>query len=256
MAADDAHVPDWRDAAAYAPLLEAERSLLAWEWLRRNPRYRVSAERAVEAADRRTASDIGPGEWGLHAFVPPEMVVPDVRPVWRSEVYPYVLRVEAAPASGEDDFDVEQLALSSTLVTSGDGREHLLISDGLRAIRIDVLGGSVAHGPAELRFKLAGLASLEHQVLTLRRLIAVWKSGAFCRSLHPIETRAKRWVLMLRTADALAAGADQRDIATALLNAEAHLPRWRAQSPSLRTRVQRLVRSARAMESGGFWTLL
>jgi hypothetical protein len=27
---------DWRDAAAYAPLLEADRSLFAWEWLRRD----------------------------------------------------------------------------------------------------------------------------------------------------------------------------------------------------------------------------
>ena len=249
-------MPDWRDAAAYAPLLVADRSLLAWEWLRRNPQYRASAGRAVEAGDQRMASGIGPAEWGLHTFVPPEIATPDARPIWRSEVNPLVLRVEAGPAGGGDDFDLELLAASSTVVTSADGRERVLISDGLRAIRIDVLRGSVASGPVELRYGPTGLASLECQILTLRRLVALWKTGRFSRPLHPVEARAKRWVLMLRTTDALVAGADQREIAAVLLSAEARGSRWRTQSPSLRSRVQRLVRSARAMEAGEFRNLL
>lgn len=50
--------------------------------------------------------------------------------------------------------------------------------------------------------------------------------------------------------------ADQREIATVLLSAEAGEPRWRSRSPGVRSRVQRLVRSALAMEAGGFWALL
>lgn len=57
---------------------------------------------------------------------------------------------------------------------------------------------------------------------------------------------------MLRASDALAAGADHREIAAVLLSEEARQPRWRVQSPSVRSRIQRLVRSARAMEAGGF----
>jgi hypothetical protein len=30
---------EWHDAAAYAPLLEADHSLFAWEWLRRDPAW-------------------------------------------------------------------------------------------------------------------------------------------------------------------------------------------------------------------------
>jgi hypothetical protein len=256
VAAGDGLVPDWRDAAAYEPLLEADRSLIAWEWLRRDPAYRVAAERASREACRRGSASEAPAQWGLHAFEPPRLAAPEARPVWRAELHPFVLAVEASPSSGEDIFDLALLGEASTLVTAADGREHLLISDGFRTIRIDVLAGSVARGSVELRYRLTGLARTERPLLTLRRLLALCRTGRFCRSLHPSETRAKRWLLMLRTRDALASGADQREIAAALLSPDARQRRWRTESSSLRSRAQRLVRSARAMEAGGFWALL
>lgn len=141
-------------------------------------------------------------------------------------------------------------------MTASDDREHLLISDGLRAIRIDVLAGTIGGGSAALRYRLEGLASAERPVLTLRRLLALWRTGRFCRSLHPDEARAKRWLLMLRAHDALTAGANQRDIAAVLLSAEAGQPRWRSRSPSLRAQTQRLVRGTRRMASAGYLELL
>lgn len=248
-------MPDWRDAAAYEPLLRADRSFHAWEWLRRNSGYRAAAEQAPQQEDADFSAGEKSARWGLHAFVPPDLTAPEARPVWRSNVYPFVLHAEASPADGEDAFDLERFAELSSLVKAAD-REHLLISDGLRAIRIDVLAGGLANGPSELSYRLAGLSAAEPPLLTLRRLLMLWRTGTFCRSLHPNEPRAKRWLLMLRAGDALREGADQREIATALLSAEAGQPRWRTQSPSIRSRVQRLVRSARAMEAGGFWALL
>jgi hypothetical protein len=61
---------------------------------------------------------------------------------------------------------------------------------------------------------------------------------------------------MLRAADALAAGAGQREIAQLLLSEEAGEPRWRTRAPSLRSQAQRLVRAARRMESGSYRELL
>lgn len=61
---------------------------------------------------------------------------------------------------------------------------------------------------------------------------------------------------MLRAHDALAAGASQREIAAVLLDEEALAPRWRVEAPSLRSKVQRLVRSARAMADGGYRLIL
>jgi hypothetical protein len=257
VAEGDEQAPDWRDAAAYRPLLDADRSFFAWEWLRRNPHYRAAAERALQ---RGSLDQAGPGElplrWRLHAFEPPGAAAPAARPVWSAETFPSVLAVEAASSKRRDAFDLGRFDRLSTLVPAADGREHLLISDGLRAIRVDVLAGSLAGGPSELSYRLTGLASAERPLLTLRRLLALWRTGDFSRSLHPREARAMRWLLMLRACDALAAGADQREIAALLLSAEARQPRWRTQSPSVRSRVQRLVRSAQAMEAGGFWTLL
>lgn len=257
MAAGDGHVPDWRDAGAYEPLLAADRSLIAWEWLRRDLSYRAAAATVLGGGiGRKQKAGVVPERWGLHAFAPPDVAVPEARPVWCAEVHPYVLMVEAGPPDGDDAFDIERLRALSTLVAGADGREQLLISDGRRAIRIDVLAGTVVSGPVVLRYRLAGLASAERSVLTLRRLLALWRTGQFCRSLHPREVRAQRWLLMLRAHDALAAGAGQRDIAKVLLSAEAGEARWRSRSPSVRAQAQRLVRGARRMASGGYLELL
>ena len=66
----------------------------------------------------------------------------------------------------------------------------------------------------------------------------------------------ERALSQLSAHDALAAGADQREIAAVLLSIDAAEPRWRNRSPSLRSQVQRLVRGARRMGSGGYVELL
>ena len=60
--------------------------------------------------------------------------------------------------------------------------------------------------------------------------------------LHPRERRARRWVLLLRTYDALIAGASQREIAESLLGLDIAEERWRVTAGSVRSRAQRLVR--------------
>jgi hypothetical protein len=247
---------DWRDAAAYAPLLGADRSIFAWEWLRRNPAYRATAERAIQGRSQNDGEPLAPERWGLHAFEPPDLPAPLARPVWSADINSHVLEVEAGrPAKASDSIDVARFAGCARLVTSDVG-EHLLISDGLRAIRLDVLTGTLAGGPARLRYRLSGIASAEQPLLTLRRFLALSRTGRFASSLHPREARAKRWLLMLRTHDALATGADQREIAAEMLSREAGERRWRSRLPSVRLQVQRLVRGARHMATGGYLGLL
>lgn len=61
---------------------------------------------------------------------------------------------------------------------------------------------------------------------------------------------------MLRAHDAMASGATQREIAAKLLSVEAEEARWRVSVPTVRSRVQRLVRNTRAMAAGGYLSLL
>ncbi len=246
---------DWRDAAAYAPLLAADRSILAWEWLRRDPAYREAA--GGGAARRSGVASSQPADWGLHVFEPPDRAAPAARPLWVADVYPPVLAAAAEPPLlAADAFDISRLGSLVSIVDDGTGREHLLISDGLRAIRIDIVAGSVREGPVQLRFLIAGQESAERPLLTLRRLLVLCRSGWFSPALHPPDTRAGRFVLMLRAHDALADGATQREIASLLLSRTAGEARWRSRAPSLRSQVQRLVRAARHMAAGEYVGLL
>jgi hypothetical protein len=244
---------DWRDAAAYAPLLEADRSLFAWEWLRRDTDYRAAACASKEGA---RAASPPPERFGLIRFESPHLAVPAARPLWSSDVHPYVLGAEATrPCPTDDSFHLEPLQGLARLVIR-DHTEHLLLSDGLRAVRLDGSEGAFSRGPAHLRYALGGVSSAEPPLLTLRRFLALCRTGAFARSLHRREARARRWILLLRACDALAAGADQRQIAEEVLSRSVAEPRWRSRESSIRSQVQRLVRSARRMTAGGYRKLL
>jgi hypothetical protein len=249
-----ARIPDWRDPAAYASLLGAERSLFAWEWLRRDPLYVEAATRALSGADHEAAS--AAAAFGLVRFEPPHRNVPDARPLWTSRAHAHVLPVvpgdEARP---EEAFDTERFAGIATLAANGQG-EHLLLADGLRSIRLDGPRGTFSEGPVCLSYQLSGLAAAERPLLALRRLLALCRSGEFPHSLYRREARARRWILLLRAHDALAAGAGQREIAGELLSRSVREPRWRTREPSMRSQAQRLVRSARHMASGGYRVLL
>lgn len=238
---------DWRDAAPYAPLLRADRSLFAWEWLRRDPDYRASASLAAPGG--------GAAAFGLAAFESPDLTVPLARPLWCAEALPLVLPVEPAAARAGDAFCLDRFSQFATVLRA-ERTEHLLLSDGLRMIRLDAPPGTFRPGSVGLRYRIEGLARAKPLVLTLRRFLALARTGQFARSLHNAERRARRWILLLRTFDALSDGASQREIAETLSGRSVATSRWRSREPSLRSQVQRLVRGACALAAGGYRDLL
>lgn len=238
---------NWRETAAYAPLLAAGRPAFAWEWLRRDSGYRQAAlGRAGPPASA----------WGLHEFEPPEQDFRSARPMWRRSAWPLVLEADALDGGPE----LERLDISGlrrlVSVRRSDGAEHLLLSDGAHSIRLDLLSGTLLEGPTLLRYRIAGLTGTAGPLLALRQLLALSSTGTFSKPLHRPERRAARWILVLRAFDAMSSGADQRAIAEILLDRRAGLARWRIAEPSLRSRAQRLVREARRMASGGYRDLL
>jgi hypothetical protein len=239
-------------ADAYAPLLQADRSIFAWEWLRRDPAYRAEAASASGGGAGNAAA-----KWGLQRFEPPWRRATEARPLWRAGDHPYVLKSRARdPLGSSDAVDLGCIGPLATYTVDSDGVEHWLVSDGLRAIRLEVVEGGAARGPVELDYMLFGRASLHAPLLTLRRLMALLETGRFARSLHRPERMARRWILALRTYDALAAGARQREIASSLLSGTAAEARWRVDAASIRSQAQRLVRAARIMGNGGYKNLL
>jgi hypothetical protein len=129
-----------------------------------------------------------------------------------------------------------------------------VLSDGWHHIRLDVAEGSLADGrPVLLRYRIHGVASLEPKLLPLRRLYDLCRHRRFALSLYPRDRRVDRWILALRVHDAIMAGASQREIAAVLFGADATGAR---QSDSLRSRVRRLSREAKALALGGYRLLM
>ena len=251
MQATSGSWPDWRDAGAYAPLHDADRSLFAWEWLRRDPDYIAAATASAPVSGLEISA-----RFGLVRLEAPQRAVPDARPLWAASSHPPVLtltgRAELAP---DDAFDLERFGAVATLAACG-VNEHLLLSDGWRTVRLDGPAGSFTKGPGALRYRLEGVAAAERPLLTLRRFVALCRTGRFSRLLHRREPLARRWILMLRAYDALLAGAAQREIARELFSSTADEPLWRSRESSVRSQAQRLVRSARQFAGGGYRLLL
>ncbi|RHW18196.1 DUF2285 domain-containing protein [Sphingomonas gilva] len=241
MSVADCPAADWRDAALYAALIGCDRAGFAWEWLRRDPAYRRAWAAGNAVAARR---------FGLCRLEPPARDMITARPLWCAEIDSHALRADAVPDAAGDPFNVAALA-DLAVVHIDDESEHWLFSDGYRHLRLDITSGTLRDGPVGLCWRLSGLRNLPVQLVSLRRLVALAKTGRFAASLHPPERRAARWVAMLRVHDALTAGATHREIAGVLFGSDSAGPRWRVHAPDARLRVQRLAVQVRGMAATG-----
>ena len=106
MASAPPWLPDWRNGDAYAALVRAEAAAIAWEWLRRDPRYRAAASvpgEASAAAPAVVGAQPAAARWGLHAFAEPSLAADAAHPVWRGEWFPRVLVAEATRGGDAGD---------------------------------------------------------------------------------------------------------------------------------------------------------
>lgn len=235
---------DWRSADAYAALLECDRRFFAWEWLRRSPAYRHCWRRR----------DLLPGDaaarMGLVAWIDPAIAAPRARPIWNVDTDPAVLDGRPARQGGLDKINADSLDILSIAplvsVAVSAKAEHWLLSDGHWAVRLDLHNGTLLGGPLLIEHRLTGLGSLAPRLAALRRLASVAERGRLPASLMPRERRAAQWILELRVADGLLAGASQQMMARCLFGSVIAAEHWRLESTAYRLRIQRLVRRARA----------
>lgn len=137
------------------------------------------------------------------------------------------------------------------MVTGPGGAEHAVLTDGRYRIRLDVLEGSLRGGPVALEFKLGGVTYLRARILPLRRLLALCTHRRFVTSLFPPDPRMERFASALRVHDALAQGASIAQMAEVFYGAA-----WDNGSDSLKSRIRRLVREARALAAGDYRSLM
>lgn len=189
----------------------------------------------------------------------PELGAPVARIIWHARLDPGALAVTAVPtgAGDPDGISIADLARWLTVAAGPSGGEHAVLSDGWRRIRLDIEAGRFADAETvRLHYALHGTVSAERRILPLRRFLHLCRHRRFSRALFPPDPRMKRLLAVLRVQDALADGASQREIGAALYGDDRIRHGWSEGSDSLRSRVRRLVREARAMASGGYRLLL
>jgi hypothetical protein len=236
--------PDWLRPSDYEELLAIDRRAFAWEWLRRSKDYRAAWQNWMsgEGSDRLQAR-----RFGLERFEDPCRPSPAARPIWSVEADPGVLPVRLSNlfAAEGDRVDLLRLASFVTLDVADDDTERLLLSDGRHFVRLDVVEGTLIGCPGSLAYLIEGGAGLREPLTTIHQLIGLMSHHRFAQPKPPRSRRRQRWILELRVADALAAGASQQEIARVLFGDAISATRWRIEAPAYRQRVQRLVASAR-----------
>ncbi|MDB5700781.1 MAG: hypothetical protein JWL66_980 [Sphingomonadales bacterium] len=240
--------PDWSRPPDYAHLIAMPRSAFAWEWLRRSSRYRDAWSRR---SDRKgDATWRSPESFGLIDYEDPVLDAEHARPLWSCTVDATVLTADVIDRDPgpRDAFDLRKLASLAKLRVGTKNGEHVLISDGTHGIRLDIATGSVVGSPTLLAYRIEGLFSARAPTETLQRLTELVQRQTFSASAFPRERRADRWILELRTADAIAAGANARDIAIHFYPAITSERHWRTNSGAARRRVQRLIARARGQQ--------
>lgn len=137
---------------------------------------------------------------------------------WRASSDPAVLPVEASASSrrGNDTVNLLGLPLAVTVFREGTQREHVIIADGPRRIRLDSTGDSLLGGPVRLHYDLADFRQLRARLVSLSRLEAVVRLGRVPAGLYQRDTLALRWLRALVAWELKQDGASQIEIAIAL----------------------------------------
>jgi len=237
---------DWRFEAGYLYTLELDAIGLAWEYLRRNPRYTQECDTATNSAQT----------WHLHAYEDPTRDARSAQPAW-IPIASRMLRVIESDDPTTVVFSLWRLPGAKTLCRCG--RNLLLtITTGAEVWRL-LLSPTLGEG-CHLAFQLPGgvdpristpLISRVNAFMSSRRRPKPFPSGA---SYRP-ERDALLHMQTLRALDADAAGATHRDIAVALLGSEAVHERW-CRDGDLRSRVRYLLRRGHKLVSGDYRRLL
>ncbi|MCC4233356.1 DUF2285 domain-containing protein [Sphingobium soli] len=140
---------------------------------------------------------------------------------WPASSDPSILPVCAvsAPQTASNAFDLLDLPVAVSVLRDARHREHVVIADGPRHIRLEARGASLLDGPVRLAYDLADFRKLRVRLHTLSRLEALVRLRRLPAGLYGRDTLAARWLLALAAWEMKQAGASQIEIAIALFGA-------------------------------------
>ena len=235
----------WHPNAAYLYVLHLDGPALAWEYLRRNPDYRLDWLRrgrrpqpAHQAAHR----------WGLRLLEDPALDARDAHPAWFPDpdgvlqLYP-----DTDPPMDAIVFAFWSLPGSKCLIHDGKRLMLVLRRPGY-SLRLAIAPG-LADGMA-FAYAIRACAQLQGLTAMLQKLATTADaSPAAAASMRPSPS-ALQELHTLQALDATLAGASLRVIAEGLFGEDAAAD-WYSDG-GLRSKVRRLARRGDALMRGGY----
>ena len=218
----------------------------AWEFLRRNTKYRQQyVERTTSAC---------PEEWGLLYFENPDLDSRRAAVFWRPDACSAVLPVTAIPLTeAAKALDPSRLKCSTTIIPAANcDRADVLFQQQGRILQIAITG---ARGLMGVQLLVPLVPMPRHsagRVLALRRFANLVTSSALQANLYPPERRATRLTKVLQALDLWRAQRSYRDIGVHLFG-EARIDReWNDPRDHLRDQVRRAVYYGRTLMEAGY----
>ena len=245
----------WTCWAAYVYALHLEPASRAWEYLRRNPRYARDWMRFRRGTSQRIAA-----RWGLALLIDPRLDAREASPVWAIAAPAPVRLVRDEYRSSEgrgapgDHFSIWHLAGCKSLF--GDGTDlQLMIRSSPQSARLHVAD------------RLCAGDRFAYQIPASAAQGAALRTVAAFHALHGVPSDGRQRAAdrpgrtdmfharALQVLDGLAAGASQRELATAIFGPAAVARGWRPDG-ALRAQVRYLIRRARTLMAGEYRYLI
>ena len=231
------HLAHWYPTAAYLFVLWLDALALAWEYLRRNPDYRLDwlrHHRRLQAAQQAAQ------RWGLRLLEDPALDARDAHPAWLPgsdavvQLYP-----DADPPLDAAAFAFWHIPGHKHLLHDGKGLALIARSPG-RCLRFALAPG-LQDGMAVVHAYRGGTTAPARG----------YAPGAAIADAKPRPTPAALLELhTLQALDATLAGASLREVGEGLFGVDA-LADWYSDG-GLRSKVRRLVRRGDALMRGGY----
>lgn len=258
--------PHWHPFAAYLYVLHLDGRALAWEYLRRNPDYRLDWQRhrrRPHGQQRQCAQ-----RWGLQLLEDPLHDARDAHPDWLIGPSPAQLHPDVDPARDAMPFRLWGLPGHKHMRHDGENL-RLAVQTAARDVRL-VLGPTLRDGMAFTVTasvgRIGGSQRPRGRVLAddLAWLVAAGKPrDARCDSqsgaLPSVRERPGPGALQelhtLQALDGTLASASLRELAQVLFGTAAVAIGWHADG-DLRARVRRLARRGEQLMRGGYRRLL
>ena len=262
-------MPDWTKDSDYAWTDALSRREWAWEFLRRNPEFRLAWETArleygTAGYDGQTTIVVSQHQtpalasWGCLYCNSPEEDARKAVVLWLPEAHPGVLRLTAFPVSADIEattFLLREIVSPSVLLELPKGPQNLLFRYGGRRLQLVIAGEDILRPVRLMADGAPERSSALPQLRALQCFQDLRLSGRLYASHLQREPLSLYRRLVLRALDGDLAGASQQQIAQHVL-ADYSDEKWFSPDRPLRERLRRALRRGRALMQGGYRRLL